>query len=46
MIGNNELVQIKGGTSKIKFIGVVIAAVTTFVVGVIDGYFRPLGCNR
>ena len=40
MISNNELVQIKGGTSKIKYIGVVIAAVVTFVVGVIDGQAR------
>ena len=41
---NNELKQIKGGGVSLG-LGLLIAAGVIFLVGVIDGYVRPLGCN-
>ena len=40
---DSELKQITGGT-KIGLIAALAAAVT-FVIGLIDGYVRPLGCR-
>lgn len=41
---NNELKQIKGGGISVGA-GLLIAAGVVFVIGVIDGYVRPLSCN-
>ena len=45
MINNNELISIKGGVSK-YFYGIGIGTVVSFVIGLIDGYMRPLGCHK
>lgn len=42
-IENEKLYNISGG-SKIA-LGFLIAAGITFLIGVIDGYVRPLRCN-
>lgn len=42
-LSNNELIQIKGGF-KWK-IGMALAAGISFIIGVIDGYIRPLPCK-
>lgn len=39
----NELHNINGGSKAI--IGIAIIAGITFIIGVIDGYVRPLRCN-
>ena len=44
MISDKELVTIKGGFSKLAVGGIVIGIVS-FVIGLFDGYFRPLKCN-
>jgi len=41
-ITKNELKQIKGGGVGV---GILIAAGVVFIIGVIDGYVRPLKCN-
>lgn len=48
VIKNNELCQIYGGKSspsKLASIGIIIGIITTFIIGVIDGFKRPLVCN-
>lgn len=41
---NEELTNVVGGG--IKFgIAAVVGGIITFVIGVIDGYLRPLSCN-
>ena len=40
----DELKQIKGGGVSVG-VGLLIAAGVVFLIGVIDGYVRPLGCN-
>lgn len=42
-LDNAKLHDISGG-SKLA-VGLLIAAGITFVIGVIDGYIRPLRCN-
>ncbi len=42
-IKNDKLVNIDGGISTWGAIG--IGAAVVFVIGVIDGIFRPLKCN-
>ena len=39
-----ELKQINGGGVSVG-VGLLIAAGVVFLIGVIDGYVRPLGCN-
>lgn len=39
-----ELYQTTGGAKKLTF-GVIIGGVITLIIGIIDGYFRPLKCN-
>lgn len=47
MLENNELINIYGGaTSKKIGIGIIIAALGSFIVGIIDGFLRPLACNK
>ena len=43
----DELINIVGGgsSSSLTVVGVV-AIVITFLIGVVDGYMRPLSCNR
>ena len=38
-----ELMDVKGGVSKWVFLG--IGSAIALVIGVIDGYLRPLKCN-
>lgn len=40
-----ELKNIKGGAFHLT-LGFGIAAGITFIIGVIDGYIRPLACNK
>ncbi len=42
-LNNNELHDIVGGNKVAA--GLLIAAGITFIIGVIDGYIRPLRCN-
>lgn len=44
MIVQSELLEIKGGAAK-WVIGLGIGSVITFIIGVIDGYLRPISCN-
>ena len=41
-ISNNELKQINGGGFGL---GLLIGGLATFVIGIIDGYIRPLKCR-
>ena len=43
-MSNEELLNIKAGVSKGVIIGV-SGAIITFLIGLFDGYFRPLSCN-
>lgn len=43
MMSNYELLNTKGGIDKLV-VGVIVIAVI-FVIGVLDGYSRPLACN-
>jgi hypothetical protein len=45
MINKDELVNIKGGLSK-YFYGIGAGALVSFVIGLIDGYMRPLACRK
>lgn len=47
MVLNEEklMMVIGGGTAKNVGIGVIIAALGSFIVGLIDGFLRPLRCN-
>lgn len=40
-----ELTNIQGGATKIG-VYIVIGGLITLVVGIIDGYLRPLKCNK
>ena len=44
-INKQELKNITGGAFRIG-IGIGIAAGITFLIGVIDGYVRPLACRK
>lgn len=44
-IEENELEKVKGGSSS-SWIGLGIGALVIFIIGVIDGYTRPLSCNE
>lgn len=43
-LNKQELKQIHGGGVSLGA-GLLIAAGVVFVIGVVDGYFRPLKCN-
>lgn len=43
-LNNEELKKVEGGGIKIGLI-VGIGAIITFLIGVADGYMRPLKCN-
>lgn len=42
-LNNNELRDISGGGHFI--LGALFVSGITFIIGVIDGYIRPLSCN-
>lgn len=41
-VSSNELKQINGGGLGL---GILIGGLATFIIGVIDGYVRPLKCR-
>ena len=43
-LNNQELTYIVGGAKKISF-GIIVGGIITIIVGIIDGYLRPLKCN-
>ena len=46
VLENENLLSIVGGkTAKNVGIGIIIAALGSFIVGIIDGFLRPLKCN-
>lgn len=46
VLSNDNLMMITGGaTAKNVGIGIIIAALGSFIVGLIDGFLRPLKCN-
>ena len=46
VLDNKKLLTIYGGSSAKKVgIGIIIAAFGSFIVGIIDGFLRPLKCN-
>lgn len=48
-LSTEVLLGVYGGkitASKTSTIAIIIGIVTTFIIGVIDGFKRPLGCNR
>lgn len=44
-LNDNELKEIRGGFS-VKALWIGIASFITFVIGAVDGYMRPLSCNK
>ena len=44
-MSKEELTSIKGGISKTIIAGAA-GVIITFVIGLIDGYLRPLSCNK
>lgn len=45
-IKSDKLKQIHGGGGSGLAIGLLITAGIILIVGIIDGYFRPLKCNK
>ena len=45
MLTNDDLYNIKAGAINSSVVALIIAGVI-FIVGVIDGYMRPLKCNK
>ncbi len=43
LLNKHELMEIKGGFGAWSFIGIISGI--TFIIGIIDGYVRPLRCN-
>lgn len=44
LLNENELNDIYGGGFGIG-LGIAIAGIVAFIIGVVDGYVRPLKCN-
>lgn len=44
MLTEQELYNINAGAAKWTT-GLVVGAIISFLVGIIDGFLRPLGCN-
>lgn len=44
MKNERELKEIKGGTMHVG-LGLVIGGIVTFLIGLVDGYVRPLACR-
>ena len=46
VLEKNDLMNIVGGKALESVgIGIIIAALGSFIVGIIDGFLRPLKCN-
>ena len=47
-ITNEELINITGGGKKGVWgvVGAVLGIIGTLIAGIIDGYLRPLPCNK
>ena len=45
VLKTEELKGIVGGSAGKIGIGLILAALGSFIVGIIDGYLRPLKCN-
>ncbi|MBQ3021004.1 MAG: hypothetical protein IJD92_02115 [Bacilli bacterium] len=46
VLETEELMNINGGANgKGVGIGIIIAAIGSFIIGLIDGFLRPLKCN-
>ncbi len=45
VLGNDELMRINGGGVLLK-VAAGLAAVGVFLIGVLDGFLRPLACNN
>ena len=43
-MSNEELSMVKGGLSKTVLFGTIGLAIT-FIIGLVDGFMRPLSCN-
>jgi lactobin A/cerein 7B family class IIb bacteriocin len=44
MINKEELKKIQGGGFNIG-VGILIGGIVTFLIGLVDGYVRPLACR-
>ncbi len=44
VLENKELMSISGGGFKYG-IAAIVGGIITFLIGVVDGYLRPLSCN-
>lgn len=46
VLNDNETLMITGGAAgKSIGIGIILTALGSFIVGIIDGFLRPLKCN-
>ena len=45
-LSNDELESIKGSGISWSIIGLAISGIISFIIGVVDGFKRPLKCNR
>ena len=46
VLDKEKLITVYGGsTAKNVGLGIIIAALGSFIVGIIDGFLRPLRCN-
>ena len=43
-LAKNELLQVKGGAAKAGVIAGIVSGIV-FIIGIIDGFMRPLKCN-
>ena len=47
VLNQNELLNVYGGKASTSLgIGVLITALGSFIIGIIDGFLRPLSCNK
>ena len=44
-LNNKELNSIEGGVLKTTSAWIIVGAVTSLIVGIMNGIFRPLGCK-
>ncbi len=44
-MSNEELIKVRGGVSKSVVLGAA-GVIISFLIGVFDGYYRPLNCNK
>ena len=44
-LSNQKLIQIKAGGISWSVVGFV-SVITTFIIGVVDGFIRPLPCHQ